>query len=120
MSVIPSVSCPRLLAIVTISLILLSRTDLAQADGSGDPAAGRRIAANSCSSCHQIDVRMRDSTDDPIPSFQAVAAMPSTTMLAINVFLRTSHKAMPNIVLTENEISDISAYILSLRGRIPK
>jgi mono/diheme cytochrome c family protein len=46
--------------------------------------------------------------------------MPSTTMLAINVFLRTSHNVMPNIQLTENQITDISAYILSLRDQSPK
>jgi cytochrome c len=120
MSLMPSVSCPRLLAMVAISLTLLSGTSRAQADGSGDPAAGKRIATNSCSGCHQIDVRARDTTNDPIPSFQAIAAMPSTTMLAINVFLRTSHKTMPNIQLSETEISGIGAYILSLRPQSPK
>lgn len=106
--------------LLAISLISISGGSLAQAQGSGDPAEGQRIATNSCSGCHQIDIRMRDSTDDPIPSFQAIAAMPSTTMLAISVFLRTSHKAMPNIQLSETQISDIGAYILSLRNQPPK
>jgi mono/diheme cytochrome c family protein len=93
---------------------------LAHAQGIGDPADGQHIAASTCSSCHQINVQRRDSTNDPVPSFQAIAAMPSTTMLSINVFLRTSHNVMPNIRLSETQITDIGAYILSLRDQSPK
>jgi mono/diheme cytochrome c family protein len=107
-------------SILTLGLIAISGTGLAHAQGIGDPAEGKRIAASTCKSCHQIDVQPRDSTNDPVPSFQAIAAMPSTTMLAINVFLRTSHNVMPNIRLTETQITDISAYILSLRDQSPK
>jgi mono/diheme cytochrome c family protein len=120
MSPIPSFFCPRLPGMMAIGLILLYGTNLAQAQGSGGSVEGRRIAARSCSGCHQIDVRTRDSTNDPIPSFQAIAALPSMTTLALSVFLRTSHKTMPNIQLTETEISDVGAYILSLRGEFPK
>jgi mono/diheme cytochrome c family protein len=106
--------------ILTLGLMAVSATGPAHAQGIGNPAEGKRIAASTCSSCHQIDVQLRDSTNDPVPSFQAIAAMPSTTMLSINVFLRTSHNVMPNIRLTEDQITDISAYILSLRDQSPK
>jgi mono/diheme cytochrome c family protein len=106
--------------ILTLGLMAISGIGLAHAQGIGDPADGQRIAASTCSSCHQIDVQSRDSTNDPVPSFQAIAAMPSMTMLSINVFLRTSHNVMPNIRLTETQITDISAYILSLRDQSPK
>jgi cytochrome c len=111
---------PSLPSILALGLMTFSATGLANAQGIGDPAEGKRIAASTCSSCHQIDVQPRDSTNDPVPSFQAIAAMPSTTMLAINVFLRTSHNVMPNIRLTESQITDISVYILSLRDQSPK
>jgi mono/diheme cytochrome c family protein len=107
-------------SILTLGLMAVSGTGAAHAQGIGDPAEGQRIAASTCSSCHQIDVHLRDSTNDPVPSFQAIAAMPSTTMLSINVFLRTSHNVMPNIRLTENQITDIGAYIVSLRDQSPK
>jgi mono/diheme cytochrome c family protein len=106
--------------ILTLGLMAISGIGLAHAQGIGDPADGKRIAASTCSNCHQIDVQRRDSTNDPVPSFQAIAAMPSTTMLSINVFLRTSHNVMPNIRLTETQITDIGAYILSLRDQSPK
>jgi cytochrome c len=107
-------------SILTLGLMAISGIGLAHAQGIGDPADGKRIAASTCSNCHQIDVQRRDSTNDPVPSFQAIAAMPSTTMLSINVFLRTSHNVMPNIRLSETQISDIGAYILSLRDQPPK
>ena len=107
-------------SILTLGLMAIFGTSLAHAQGIGDPAEGKRIAASTCSSCHQIDVQLRDSTNAPVPSFQAIAVMPSTTMLSINVFLRTSHNVMPNIRLTETQISDIGAYILSLRDQSPK
>ena len=105
------------LVLSTIALTCISASSGAQAQSDGNPLQGQRLAANTCSSCHQIDVRFRNSTSDPIPSFQAIAAMPSTTMLSLNVFLRTSHNVMPNIQLTETEISDVGAYILSLRSK---
>jgi hypothetical protein len=49
------------------------------------------------------------------PAFSAVAAMPSTTARSLNVFLRTSHPTMPNLMLTNTETEDVIAYILSLR-----
>jgi mono/diheme cytochrome c family protein len=43
--------------------------------------------------------------------------MPSTTALAINVFLRTSHDVMPNYQLSHEEIDDVVAFIMSLKGK---
>ena len=37
----------------------------------------------------------------------------------LRVFLTTSHPKMPNLILTPEEIADVSAYILSLRHRPP-
>ena len=41
--------------------------------------------------------------------------MPSTTELALKVFLRTSHPSMPNIVLTPEQTDNLVTYILSLK-----
>ena len=43
--------------------------------------------------------------------------MPSTTAMSIRAFLSTSHDVMPNFNLTNTQISDVAAYILSLRVR---
>ena len=46
-----------------------------------------------------------------------VANTRGMTAMALRVFLTTSHSKMPNLIFTPDEIADVSAYILSLRGR---
>jgi hypothetical protein len=50
-----------------------------------------------------------------VPTFQAIAQQPSTTSMALRVFLQTPHAQMPNLVLNTGETDDIVAYILSLK-----
>jgi hypothetical protein len=50
------------------------------------------------------------------PSFQDIANTKGMTATALRVFLTTSHPKMPNLILTPEQIADVSAYILSLRG----
>jgi mono/diheme cytochrome c family protein len=80
-----------------------------------DPAMGRRLAESVCIECHQIDAASpRRGSNSDAPSFVDIARMPSTTELAIKVFLRTPHPTMPNFVLTADEIDSVTAYILGL------
>jgi cytochrome c len=37
------------------------------------------------------------------------------TATALRVFLTTSHPSMPNLILTPQDMTDVIAYILSLR-----
>ena len=81
---------------------------------------GRRIARESCAQCHLLDAAGKPASPDQRmqgPAFAAVAAMPSTTSVAIKVFLKTPHANMPNIMLSEAEIDALAVYILSLRSR---
>ncbi len=92
----------------------------ARAATPGDRVAGGQLAATWCSACHQINMPSRDDADHGFPtpgapSFAAIAAMPSTTALSIDVFLRTTHNGMPNYKLTPAQIDDAAAYIISLR-----
>ena len=76
---------------------------------------GQRVAEASCGGCHQIyGDRTSASSNDSGPSFQAISRMPSTTSLSLKVFLQSSHRNMPNLVLTPDEIDGLSAYILGL------
>ena len=87
----------------------------------GDDAPGRQIANSQCSSCHRVLPPLFPDTSpvdkDSPPSFQSVADMTSTTALSLNVFLRSNHKNMPNLMLSNAEADDIVAYILSLKKR---
>jgi cytochrome c len=82
-------------------------------DVPGDPASGERLAERWCGSCHQLspaDARPRTGA----PGFPQIARLPSTTALALRVFLRTSHANMPNIQLTSAQTDDLIAFILSM------
>ncbi|CAN2534413.1 hypothetical+protein [Methylocapsa aurea] len=82
---------------------------------STDPTAGRRLAASLCVECHGIDDKTpAKDTASKAPSFVDVARMPSTTELALKVFLRSSHRQMPNLILTPDEIDSLAAYIVGL------
>ena len=91
-----------------------------QAQAYGDPAAGHQLAAAWCSNCHQVEPHTQIPATDAVPSFRAVAVMPSTTSMSIHAFLRTSHDVMPDFRLTEPQIDDVSAYILGLRTQAPQ
>ena len=43
--------------------------------------------------------------------------MPSTTEMALRVFLQTPHARMPDYRLSTAELDGVVAYILSLKGR---
>lgn len=96
---------------------ILAAPGMVQAQSDGDPDAGRRLATAWCSECHQMGARNSSTANDVVPSFQAIAAMPSTTAMSIRVFLSTSHEVMPNFNLSNTQIGDVTVYILSLRGR---
>ena len=80
-----------------------------------EPLPGRRIAERDCTSCHAVKPGdVGPSPMEAAPPFQLVARMPSSTELALRVFLRTSHAGMPNLQFTEQEVDDLVAYIVSL------
>ena len=107
----------RAIALLTMTACLALGSRQAQAFG--DPAEGHQLAAAWCGACHQIESRTQILATDAVPSFQAIAAMPSTTSMSIRAFLSTSHDVMPDFRLTQPQIDDVGAYILSLRARSP-
>jgi mono/diheme cytochrome c family protein len=93
-------------------LSLVASTAMAQQP---DPATGKRIAEQDCASCHAVHRGDDKSPVDRAPSFDAIAALPSTNELSLRVFLRTSHAGMPNIMLRPEEIDPLIAYVVSLK-----
>jgi mono/diheme cytochrome c family protein len=83
-------------------------------EAQGDAEAGRKLAETWCAACHHIESQGAGA-GAVAPSFADVAKLPSTTALALKVFLRTSHATMPNLQLTRQETDDVIAYILSLK-----
>jgi len=80
-----------------------------------DQTVGRHLAETVCSECHQgAPDAAPKKPEFSAPSFVEISRMPSTTGVAIKVFLRNSHPTMPNIMLSSEEINSVAAYIMSL------
>lgn len=89
---------------------------LAQTDA-GTARDGRRLAETWCANCHRVSPTGPGPATDAAPAFAAIAAMPSTTEMALRAFLQTSHRNMPNFQLSGEQTDNLVAYILSLRQR---
>ena len=77
---------------------------------------GRQVAIELCSSCHRV-TEGQPSPGRNVASFFAIANLPSTTALSLKVFLRSNHKAMPNLIVSESDSDELIDYILSLKRR---
>jgi cytochrome c len=77
-------------------------------------SAGHRLADAWCKDCHAIEA-VTAGNADAAPAFAAIANQPSTTELSLKVFLRTSHRSMPNLVIAPSQADDLVHYILSLK-----
>lgn len=100
---------------LSLALALIAAPAMA---ASADPANGEHIAKTECASCHAIGSGAEAKSPDPkAPRFVDVANMPSTTELSLKVFLRSSHRNMPNFILAPEEIDSLASYILALGGK---
>jgi mono/diheme cytochrome c family protein len=97
------------IAVISAGFVISARAQ------STDPSLGRHLAETVCSTCHQTRAAPSAPSPNPYaPSFVDISRMPSMSDLAIKVFLRSSHRSMPNIILSSEEIDSITAYIRSL------
>jgi mono/diheme cytochrome c family protein len=100
---------------ITSCIIIGIFSDAAEAQHVGQPAAGRVLAQQICSECHSIEKTQARSSNAAAPRFEVIANIPGMTSTALAATLQTSHRTMPNIILDPNGLSNVIAYILSLR-----
>jgi cytochrome c len=81
----------------------------------GSPARGHEMARQLCAECHAVGSDDAESSNPDAPAFRVIAAVPGMTALALTAALNTSHRSMPNILLTPEEQANLIAYILSLK-----
>ena len=106
-----------MMAIRLASAILFAGIALvpAAAQETGDVRQGRVLARDVCAACHAVEAETPTSPARQAPSFVALARTPGMTEMALNAALHTSHRTMPNLVLTVPEARNVIAYILSLK-----
>ena len=80
-----------------------------------DPQKGLGFAREVCAGCHAVEDGQTVSPLPRAPSFYAIADVPGMSQTALYALLSTPHKTMPNLILSADEIADVSAYILSLK-----
>jgi len=107
-------------AAIPIALAALVLIRLHNAQGAAPEtesiAEGHRLAKAWCQTCHAIDLKTA-GTANAAPDFVAVANQPSTTELALKVFLRSNHRNMPNLILEPEQADSLVSYVLSLKRR---
>ena len=86
----------------------------ADAQQRADVANGADVARVWCSNCHTVEARPTSSSD-AVPSFGAIAASPGTDAASLHAFLAKPHGQMPDLKLTQQQMDDLVAYVLSLR-----
>ena len=82
-----------------------------------DIVAGKAYAEQVCAACHAVEQGEEESPLYQAPTFQSVANTPGMTEMALTVWLQSSHPTMPNIVLSQDEIRNVVAYIRSLKSK---
>jgi mono/diheme cytochrome c family protein len=82
----------------------------------GDASAGSTVARDTCAVCHAIR-KGQESTNANAPAFDKIASVPGMTMIALQATLQTSHKSMPNFILSTEDRRNVAAYILSLKPK---
>ena len=100
-----------MIALATLFLLRVINAALA-ADGA---AEGHRLAEAWCKACHAVEPNM-PSMSNQAPGFAAIANRHGTTELSLKVFLKTSHRNMPNLVISPDQADALADYILSLKS----
>ena len=100
--------------VLAAALLLVLESEVLAQDA--DVEAGAAYAGEVCAACHAV---LPNETISPLPeapTFQSVADTPGMTELALSVWLQSSHPTMPNIILEQDDMRNVVAYIRSLKS----
>jgi mono/diheme cytochrome c family protein len=102
--------------IVSAVFSTLAAITAVQAQEIGDIRQGRQLALDICASCHAVRAGQTRSPLATAPNFEGIAKTPGMTAAALAFWLTAhSHPTMPLLILSSQQVHDVSAYILSLR-----
>jgi mono/diheme cytochrome c family protein len=99
-----------------LSLFTLTMAVLPAPAQEGDVRAGLTVAQNTCAACHAIR-KGQQSPNASAPAFDKISSVPGMTAIALQASLQTSHRAMPNLILSTEDRSNVVAYISSLKPK---
>lgn len=99
-------------ALALISMMLSLPLPPARAD---DVQKGEQLARALCAECHLNPGQGEKRGTMGVPGFVAVANRPLQTTDRVVEWLQSAPPMMPNHHLTQDEMFDLAAYIMSLR-----
>lgn len=80
--------------------------------------AGRQVAEKLCVGCHIVTPDPPNSTvSADIPAFQTIANRAGQTVDTVVGAILIPHPPMPNTNLSREEVTNVAAYIMSLKNR---
>ena len=98
-----------------LAITAIMASAAAHATQIGSVEQGLAIARDRCAECHLTVKENGLSTNEKAPTFARIANNPGMTAAALRAALNTSHRTMPNLVIKDDDVDSIIAYILSLR-----
>jgi mono/diheme cytochrome c family protein len=105
----------RIVFILAVPMLFVAGLGLAApVPGQPDPIHGKELAQRLCSNCHLVDNQQQQINAD-VPSFNEIANQEGQTAGTIIAHIVLPKHPMPTIPLTRGELTDIAAYILSMR-----
>lgn len=100
---------------ITIGVLVMISASASGQSMLGDVGRGQELARKICAGCHRVEKGQESHKASSAKAFQDIATNPARTEMSLRVFLRTPHRKMPNLILTEDDTDNVIAYIESLR-----
>lgn len=104
-----------IVVVITMFVLLMASALAVRAQEVGDARAGQAYAQKVCGECHAVLANQDVSPNGKATPFRVVANTPGMTGTAIAVWLRTPHPTMPNLIVKDDDLDNLVAYILGLR-----
>jgi mono/diheme cytochrome c family protein len=104
----------RMMLLVATAAALAATTSI-RAQDIGQQQKGHELAQQLCSECHAVRKDQTRSPNPNAPRFEIIAGVSGMSSAALHAALQTSHRSMPNILLDADQMTNIVAYILSLK-----
>ena len=110
-----TVLCLAAATVLTVATPWPVRSDDRAKMQKADPIRGKALSTQLCASCHLVGEDQTGRVVAGVPSFRVIANRSDQTARRIFNVLVRPHAPMPGIQLTQTEISDIVAYLDTLR-----
>jgi mono/diheme cytochrome c family protein len=105
----------KLSGVVGFGALLCTAAAASAAGDTVDVSAGRALAKQWCSECHDVRPGGQTSPNLYAPTFGELAALPGVTELSLRAMLRNDHLTMPAIKFPAGQMDDIVGYLISLK-----